>query len=97
MDAIFKNLDNVFNFKLLGQYRGNDVLLILGSKSYKYHPDTFVPIFPNMKKENVIVIPGAGHWVHAEKPKETVAAMSDFLLYLDCAPKYGFSTVIHQN
>jgi len=31
----------------------------------------FQPMFPNISLE---LIPGAGHWVHADKPEELLAA-----------------------
>jgi pimeloyl-ACP methyl ester carboxylesterase len=97
MPAIYKNQDNIFGFEFLGQYTGNDVLLILGGNSYKYDNQTFRPVFPNLKDENVVIIPGAGHWVHSEKPAETINAISDFLLYIDCAPKHHISSVMYGN
>ena len=93
MDGIYSNLDRIFDFEAYGVYPGDDVQLILGGNSYKYEPEAFKTVFPKLNDKNIVIVPGAGHWVHAEKPEETVVAISDFLLYLDCTPKYQYSTV----
>lgn len=83
MNNIYNNLNNIYDIELYGKYLGNDVLLILGGNSYKYNPTTFVDVFPNLTPKNIRVIPGAGHWVHAEKPEGTKIALMNFLHWLD--------------
>lgn len=95
MPGIYKNLDKIFAYELYGTYPGNDVLLVLGGNSYKYEPAVFKKVFPNLEDKNVVIVPGAGHWVHSEKPEETIVALSDFLLCLDSTPKYQFSSVVY--
>lgn len=95
LEGIYANLGHIFDYESYGQYHGSDVLLILGGNSYKYDPQTFKAIFPELKEENVIVVKGAGHWVHSEKPEETIVAISDFLLELDSESVYGYSPVIY--
>lgn len=95
MQAIFKNLEKIFEFDVFSQYKGKDVMLLLGGNSYKFDKDTFMPIFPNLDIKNVIVIPGAGHWVHSEKPKETINAISDFLINLDSKTNYATSSIMY--
>jgi len=95
IEGIYNNLNNVFGYEIFGQYPGSDVQLILGGNSYKFDKNTFTTVFPNLKDENIVIVPGAGHWVQAERPEETTIAISDFLLYLDCVPKYEFSTVTY--
>ena len=85
MPAIYRNLNKIFAYELYGQYRGSDVMLLLGGKSYHYDPTVFQPIFPNLQPDRVVIVPGAGHWVHAEKPRECINAIGDFLLDIDCA------------
>lgn len=88
MDAIYNNLSNIYSIDLYGDYKGTDVQLILGGNSFKYEADTFDKVFPNLLKENILIIPGAGHWVQAEKPEETIRGISDFLLSLDSSDVY---------
>ena len=44
---------------------------------------TYNKVFPNLKDENVIVVPGAGHWVHFDKPTETLNHLANFLDDID--------------
>ena len=69
--------------------------LILGGNSYKYDADTFMPIFTYLKRENIVVIPNGGHWIHAEKPKITVSIIQQFLMDLDLKKKYYHSHVTY--
>ena len=85
MESIYRNLDRIFAFEHYGQFRGSDVLLLLGGNSYRYDPSAFLPVFPDLKSERIIVVPGAGHWVHADKPRECIRAIGDFLLDIDSA------------
>ena len=82
---------------MYGQYPGTDVQLILGGKSFKYQPDTFIKVFPNLKDDHILIIPGASHWVQAERPEETIKGISDFLLELDCDTSYTYSTLLYGN
>lgn len=87
IDAIYKNLDNLFGFEECGQYPGQDVKLILGGNSYKYDKKVYTKIFPNLLDENVAIIPGAGHRVITEKPEETLREIISFLNSLDNSHK----------
>jgi len=83
MEAIYNNLENIYDVELYGKYVKNDVLLILGGNSYKYSHTTFKDVFLNLSPRNIRVIPQAGHWVHAEKPEATKLAIMNFLHWLD--------------
>lgn len=58
---------------------GGPTLFLHGGAS-EYLPEAIKPhaqmLFPNA---DFFAIPGAGHWLHAEKPIEFAAAMGDFL------------------
>ena len=95
IDAIYRNLENIYDVELYGSYLGNDVQLILGGNSYKYNPATFKSVFPNLTPENVHIVSGAGHWVHAEKPEETKLVISNFLSKIDNQKKYNYNSVIY--
>jgi len=83
MAAIMANLKRIFGFEILGLYRGTDVLILMGEKSAIYDIKTYQPIFPNIKNENVKIIAEAGHWVHADKPKETIEELVKFFKSID--------------
>ena len=40
-------------------------------------------MFPLISEENIDIIEGAGHWVHFDKPVETIESISKFLLKMD--------------
>lgn len=83
MDTIYSNLEHIYDMQLRGKYTKDDVLLVLGGRSYKYTRTTFEDVFPGLKARNVRVVPGAGHWVHAEKPEPTKLAVAEFLRWVD--------------
>lgn len=80
LSVLRAQLDRVTGFPDVAglQYPGR-VLWIGGSES-TYITDADEPpmraLFPDTKR---LTIEGAGHWVHAEQPAETIAALRDFL------------------
>jgi pimeloyl-ACP methyl ester carboxylesterase len=45
---------------------------IIGGKSHQFPFEKYQKVFPNIRRENVVVVPDAGHWVHFDKPLETI-------------------------
>ncbi|HAW19870.1 MAG TPA: alpha/beta hydrolase [Flavobacteriales bacterium] len=78
LDSIEANIENVGEALDELDYEG-DSLFIRGGNS-NYITDSDWPdirmLFPN---SYLATIDGAGHWLHAEKPREFVAAVRDFL------------------
>lgn len=61
-----------------GVYRGPTLFLYGGASDYvtpDMHPQ-IQSLFPNARFE---ALAGAGHWLHAEKPREFIAAVSAFI------------------
>ena len=83
MRSIFDNLEEIFSFETKHRYPKNDFLIICGSNSYKVSPQIYQNVFPNISSRNLKIINGAGHWVHSDKPKETIREISLFLRDLD--------------
>lgn len=54
-------------------------LLIRGGRSQHLPKDQFEKILQNNPRIQGAEIPGTGHWVHAEKPRETIQVIEDFL------------------
>jgi len=79
MKIIYENIELLFSYEDVGQFAGKNVLIMRGEKSLKYDLRTFKHVFPNINEENFVEIKGAGHWVHAEKPRETKKTIVDFL------------------
>ena len=64
------------------KYEGQ-VLQIVGGRSNQYPFSVYQKVFPNISTTDVVVIDGAGHWVHFDKPLETVKEISKFLQRID--------------
>lgn len=79
LDAIEANIEMVGEAMNEGDQYDGPTLFIRGSNS-GYILDGDVPVlehhFPNSTLHTVV---GAGHWVHAEKPKEMFTEVRDFL------------------
>jgi pimeloyl-ACP methyl ester carboxylesterase len=80
LEAIKKNYDNIIMWENRGNPYTGKVKILIGEKSHLFPLNTFKPVFPEIKEEDVVVIKDAGHWVHSDKPKETI---SEILKYLD--------------
>ncbi len=80
MPFLFANISTIFGFvPVAGQFDKPDrTLVIMGEKSHVYGPETYRTIFPRISQENMEVVRGAGHWVHAEKPRETKKLLERF-------------------
>ncbi len=53
-------------------------LLIRGEKSEDLKAEDFAKVLSQNPKIQGVTVPGAGHWVHAEKPLETLRIIDDF-------------------
>jgi esterase len=71
-------MPEVEDFTEGGRYEGPALVLAGGNSAYvkpEHHP-LFRRLFPAVR---FAVIEGAGHWLHAEKPNEFLAALQPFL------------------
>ena len=80
IDTIAEQLDTIAGFDVSpsSQYHG-DVMFIQGGQSRfvrHAHMETISKYFPN---HMLTTIRGAGHWVHAEAPDDTVALLKRYL------------------
>ncbi len=50
---------------------------IVGERSPYYHPDDIAAVRRWFPKAETVVIPAAGHWVHADNPDAVVAALAE--------------------
>jgi pimeloyl-ACP methyl ester carboxylesterase len=66
----FPDMDTVFEGEVLFLHGGNSEYV------QPAHHDRILTLFPNARFE---AIAGAGHWLHAEKPREFEAAVRGFL------------------
>lgn len=79
LDALSAEMDKIIGFPAVsGQFNG-PTLFLSGAASDYVRPDarpTIKALFPAAKFAK---IPGAWHWLHAEKPREFAAAVAAFL------------------
>ncbi len=79
LDVLADEMPEIIGFPpVTGQFTG-DTLFLTGAQSDYVKPDhrdRIKSLFPNAKFAK---IPGAGHWLHAEKPREFEAAVRVFL------------------
>lgn len=79
LDVLERDMDKITGFPdLSGPYDGPAFFLSGGKSDYvrPEHRDRIKTLFPQAKQAG---IPGAGHWLHAEKPREFEAALRAFL------------------
>jgi len=79
LDVLRVQMDDIIGFpKVSGTFDGLTVFLSGAASDYvsRDHRDIIKPLFPNAKFAK---IPEAGHWLHAEKPREFEAAVRAIL------------------
>lgn len=79
LGALGENMPSIMAFPEVSGRFDNPTLFLSGADSdyvRATHRDRIKSLFPNAKFAK---IPGAGHWLHAEKPREFIAAAAAFL------------------
>uniref|UniRef100_A0A7S3FWF3 Uncharacterized protein n=1 Tax=Strombidium rassoulzadegani TaxID=1082188 RepID=A0A7S3FWF3_9SPIT len=83
IDAIYHNFQEVRAFNEDLRFHKDTVYQIVGEKSLIYEHSQYQKVFPQIAEENVVIVKDAGHWVHFEKPQETIELISRFLKDID--------------
>jgi pimeloyl-ACP methyl ester carboxylesterase len=83
MQAINENIDNIIGFEDTTSKYPGPLTIILGEKSFIFPIDVYREIFPHATEEDVKIVAGAGHWVHVDKPSETIVNIVKFLDKID--------------
>lgn len=79
LDVLAKEMDHIIGFpEVSGVFHGPALFLSGANSDYvkREHRDRIRSLFPAARFAK---IPGVGHWLHAEKPREFEAAVSAFL------------------
>lgn len=79
LDTLASEMDQIMGFpEISGSYQGKTLFLSGAESDYvrREHRPRIKALFP---KARFAKIPGAGHWLHAEKPREFEAAVRTFL------------------
>ena len=80
--AIKENFDNILGWEDCGSYPG-PIRILNGEKSMRFYKEHFDKVFPNFKMRDLRIIQGATHWIHADKPNETIKEIVSFLKEID--------------
>ncbi|MBQ1202704.1 MAG: alpha/beta fold hydrolase [Loktanella sp.] len=79
LDVLAAEMDHIIGFpELSGQFEG-PALFLSGAKSDYVRPEHRAPIKALFPAARFAKIPGAGHWLHAEKPREFIGSVAAFL------------------
>ena len=79
LDVLDREMDKILGFPDIdGQFEGPTLFLTGAESDYveRAHRDRSRALFPNARFAS---LPGAGHWLHADKPREFEAAVRVFL------------------
>ncbi|WP_375254523.1 alpha/beta fold hydrolase [Yoonia sp.] len=79
IDVLAAEMDKIIGFpEIAGIFEG-PALFLSGAQSDYVQPEARPKIKTRFPKAKFAKIPGAGHWLHAEKPREFEAAVAAFL------------------
>ena len=79
LDVLGRDMDHIVGWPgTVGRYDG-PVLFLTGAESDYVRPEHRAAIKALFPKARMAKIPGAGHWLHADKPREFEAALRAFL------------------
>lgn len=79
LDVLARDMEHILSFPETERVFEGRTLFLTGAESnyvQRDHRDVIKALFPNAKFAK---IPGAGHWLHADKPREFEAAVRAFL------------------
>lgn len=80
LEMLYRSLGTVMDWTSTDLSFDGPVLWVAGAESHYIQPEdsqTMRALFPRVRK---MTLKGAGHWVHADKPAETVYLLQQFLL-----------------
>lgn len=78
-NALEKNIDAIGAAKMNDSICNTPTLFVRGEKSNYINADDKKNIAQNYSNAKVVTIADAGHWVHADKPKELLNVVVEFL------------------
>ncbi|PNF41951.1 hypothetical protein B7P43_G14635 [Cryptotermes secundus] len=79
LDSITRNFNNIATFPTVGTSCSVPTLFIVGANSDYVRSDVHEEIKRIFPAAKFVTIPGAGHWVHADKPNELLLVIKEFI------------------
>ena len=74
--------DNIPYFDESKKTDGKNMFFIMGARSRVYPYGDYEKVFKNLPADNLVTL-DAGHWVHFDKPIETLNTLREFLDKID--------------
>lgn len=72
IETLFSQFDNIPYYDESVKGVGGNVFFLMGARSRIYKFDDFTNVFKDLPSNNIVTL-DAGHWVHFEKPTETLS------------------------
>ncbi|MCC7320741.1 MAG: alpha/beta fold hydrolase [Rubellimicrobium sp.] len=79
LDLLEREMPTILGFPETGAPFAGPVLFLAGERSDYILPEHRAPIAALFPQARFVTIPGAGHWLHAERPREFEGAVRAFL------------------
>lgn len=80
LDALAEHLDKIMNFPSQQEPYSGPTLFLLGGNSQYVCPSHHLEIRRLFPGAQIQTVPNAGHWVHADRPQDFMAAVQGFLV-----------------
>jgi esterase len=74
-----REMPKILSFPETAGRFGGPALFLRGARSDYVRPEHREPVLALFPDARFATVEGAGHWLHAEKPHDTVAAVTAFL------------------
>ncbi|KAL0605562.1 Protein ABHD11 [Plecturocebus cupreus] len=80
LDALTQHLDKILAFPQRQESYLGPALFLCGGNSQFVHPSHHPEIMRLFPRAQMQTVPNAGHWIHAERPQDFIAAIRGFLV-----------------
>ncbi|XP_036135337.1 protein ABHD11 isoform X2 [Molossus molossus] len=79
LDALAQHVDKILAFPPRQEFYPGPTLFLLGGNSEFVHPSHHPEIRRLFPRAQMQTVPNAGHWIHADRPQDFMAAIRGFL------------------
>uniref|UniRef100_A0A2I3GLV3 sn-1-specific diacylglycerol lipase ABHD11 n=1 Tax=Nomascus leucogenys TaxID=61853 RepID=A0A2I3GLV3_NOMLE len=80
LDALTQHLDKILAFPQRQESYLGPTLFLLGGNSQFVHPSHHPEIMRLFPRAQMQTVPNTGHWIHADRPQDFIAAIRGFLV-----------------
>ncbi|XP_020861458.1 sn-1-specific diacylglycerol lipase ABHD11 [Phascolarctos cinereus] len=79
VEALLQQMDKILDFPVLQKSYPGPTLFLSGAKSKFIQPSHFSEIKRLFPQAQILSVPEAGHWIHADKPQDFMSSVKRFL------------------